>query len=184
MRDLRHLHLSILTQGAARCLVGCGRVPRISLDGVRHLEVEQKSALRAESRLGMFDAISGLQTFRKRHDMTNDQAVLETLGEILQGPAIEIRTASSGAELVVLLAEQGTFDLIVTDIDMPWMEGLAVIRSARAAEIEAPVLFISAISRSDLLATVERLGNAILLRKPVTVSSLRQTVREMLGGVS
>jgi DNA-binding NarL/FixJ family response regulator len=59
-----------------------------------------------------------------------------------------------------------------------------VIRSARAAEIDAPVLFISGLSRPDLLETVERLGNAKLLRKPVTVSTLRQTVSEMLGGVS
>jgi CheY-like chemotaxis protein len=155
-----------------------------------------------------------LQAFKKRLDMTTNPAVLqpqstdcsktarndllltrvaiadddpealELLGEILHGPAIEIRTASSGAELVVLLAEQGPFDLIVTDIDMPWMEGLAVIRSARAAEIDAPVLFISGLSRPDLLETVERLGNAKLLRKPVTVSTLRQTVSEMLGGVS
>jgi DNA-binding NarL/FixJ family response regulator len=82
-----------------------------------------------------------------------------------------------------LLAEQGPFDLIVTDIDMPWMEGLAVIRSARAAEIQAPVLFISGISRPDIPIAVERLGNSKLLRKPITVSTLRKTVSEMLEGV-
>lgn len=114
----------------------------------------------------------------------DDPETLELLGEILHGPAIEICKAASGAELVVLLAEQGPFDLIVTDVDMPWMEGLAVIRSARAAEIGAPVLFISGLPRPDLLASVERLGNARLLRKPISVSTLRRTVSEMLGGAS
>jgi DNA-binding response OmpR family regulator len=114
----------------------------------------------------------------------DDPEALELLGQILRHPAIEICTAASGAELVVLLAEQGPFDLIVTDIGMPWMEGLAVIRSARAADIEAPVLFISGLSRPDLKSAVERLGNARLLRKPVAVSTLRATVQEMLGGVS
>lgn len=114
----------------------------------------------------------------------DDPEALELWGQILRHPAIEICTAASGAELVVLLAEQGPFDLIVTDIDMPWMEGLAVIRSARAAEIEAPVLFISGLSRPDLKSAVERLGNARLLRKPIAVSTLRATVQEMLGGVS
>ncbi len=114
----------------------------------------------------------------------DDPETLELLGEILRGPAIEICQAASGAELVVLLAEQGPFDLIVTDVDMPWMEGLAVIRSARAAEIGAPVLFISGLPRPDLSASVERLGNARLLRKPISVSTLRRTVNEMLGGAS
>ncbi len=114
----------------------------------------------------------------------DDPEALELLSDILGGPAIEICKAANGAELVVLLAEQGPFDLIVTDIDMPWMEGLAVIRSARAAEIQAPVLFISGLSRPDLSATVERLGNTRLLRKPFTVSTFRRTVSEMLGGVS
>jgi CheY-like chemotaxis protein len=68
----------------------------------------------------------------------DDPETLELLYEMLRSRGMEIRLASSGAELGVLLAEQGPFDLIVTDIDMPWMEGLSVIRSARAAEIETP----------------------------------------------
>jgi CheY-like chemotaxis protein len=114
----------------------------------------------------------------------DDPEALELLGEILRSPVIEIHQAASGAELVVLLAEQGPFDLVVTDIDMPWMEGLAVIRSARAAEIGVPVLFISGISRPDFGETIERLGNARLLRKPISVSTLREAVSEMLPGVS
>ncbi len=114
----------------------------------------------------------------------DDPEALDLLGEILRSPTIEICRAGSGAELVVLLAEQGPFDLIVTDIDMPFMEGIAVIRSARAAEIQAPVLFVSGVSRPDLPAAVERLGNTRLLRKPIAVSTLRRAVKEMLGGVS
>lgn len=114
----------------------------------------------------------------------DDPEALDLLSAILGGPAIEICKAASGGELVVLLAEQGPFDLIVTDIDMPWMDGLAVIQSARAAEIHAPVLFISGLSRPDLPAIVERLGNATLVRKPISVKALRKAVGEILGGVS
>jgi CheY-like chemotaxis protein len=113
-----------------------------------------------------------------------DPETLELLSDILRSPAVEICKVASGAELEVLLAEQGPFDLIVTDIDMPWMEGLAVIRSARAAEIGAPVLFVSGLSRPDLPAAIERLGKARLLCKPIEVSTLRKTVSEMLGDVS
>jgi CheY-like chemotaxis protein len=112
----------------------------------------------------------------------DDPEALDLLSEILRSPTIEISKVVSGTGLVFLLAEQGPFDLIVTDIDMPYMEGVAVIRSARAAEIETPVLFVSGISRPDLPAAIERLGNSRLLRKPIEVSTLRQAVKEMLEG--
>jgi DNA-binding NarL/FixJ family response regulator len=83
--------------------------------------------------------------------------------------------------LVVLLAEHGPFDLIVTDIDMPWMDGIAAIKSARGSEVQAPVLVIGGISRPDLPAEVDRLGNAKFLRKPIRVSALRKAVSELMG---
>jgi two-component system cell cycle response regulator CpdR len=112
----------------------------------------------------------------------DDPESLELLSASLQSPTTEICTAASGAELVVLLAEHGPFDLIVTDVDMPWMEGLAVIRTARASEIQAPVLVITGLSRPDLEASVARLGNASLLRKPIGISDLRSAVAELLTG--
>jgi CheY-like chemotaxis protein len=111
----------------------------------------------------------------------DDSETLDLLREILRGPATAIYTASSGAELVVLLSEHGPFDLIVTDVDMPWMDGIAAIRSARGSEVQAPVLVISGISRPDLPAEVARLGNAKLLQKPILVSDVRKAVSELLG---
>jgi CheY-like chemotaxis protein len=110
----------------------------------------------------------------------DDPEALDLLDEVLRSLAVDVHRAVSGAELVVLLADHGPFDLVVTDIDMPWMEGLGVIRSVRAADIQTPVLFVSGIERPDLAASVARLGNARLLRKPIAVSALRSAVNEML----
>jgi CheY-like chemotaxis protein len=112
----------------------------------------------------------------------DDPDALDLLGEALRPLPVQVDKASSGAELVVLLAEHGPFDLVVTDIGMPWMEGVAVIRSARASEIETPVLFVSGIDRPDLEASVARLGNARILRKPIAILALRNAVSEMLVG--
>jgi len=114
----------------------------------------------------------------------DDVEALELLSDVLRGPDIELHTAVSGADLVILLADHGPFDLIVTDINMPWMEGLAVVHSARRAEIQTPVLFISGVDRPDLTESIDRLGNARLLRKPIAVAAVRGAVREMLHGPS
>jgi CheY-like chemotaxis protein len=111
----------------------------------------------------------------------DDSDTLDLLGDILSNPTTVVYKAASGAELVVLLADHGPFDLIVTDVDMPWMDGIAAIRSARGSEVQAPVLVISGISRPELPAEVARLGNARLLRKPIELSAVRKAVSELLG---
>jgi DNA-binding response OmpR family regulator len=111
----------------------------------------------------------------------DDPDSLELLRLALGNPQIEICEASNGADLVDLLAENGPFDLIVTDVLMPWMEGLQVLLSARAAEIHTPVLVISGLTRSDLQAKVDRLGNAKLLRKPFGIPELRAAVADLMA---
>jgi two-component system cell cycle response regulator CpdR len=112
----------------------------------------------------------------------DDPDSLELLRLALGNPQIEICEASNGADLVDLLAENGPFDLVVTDVLMPWMEGLQVLQSARAAEIHTPVLVITGLARSDLQAKVDRLGNARLLRKPFGIPELRAAVADLMAG--
>jgi len=112
----------------------------------------------------------------------DDPDSLELLRLALGNPLVEICEATNGAELVQLLAEDGPFDLVVTDIHMPWMEGLQVLHSARAAEVKSPVLVITGLAGTDLQAKVDRLGNAKLLRKPFGIPELRAAVADLMAG--
>jgi DNA-binding response OmpR family regulator len=114
----------------------------------------------------------------------DDPESLELLRAALQSSNVEISQAAGGGELVQLLVDRGPFDLIVTDIDMPWMDGIGVVRSARAAEITTPVLIVTGIARMGLQVAVARLGNARLLEKPIDVSALRDAVAALLKGSS
>jgi two-component system OmpR family response regulator len=112
----------------------------------------------------------------------DDPDTLELLHRALRSPTTEILEAASGAELVQRLADDGPFDLIVTDIQMPWMHGLDVLRSVRAANVQTPALVVTGASRAELESTVTRLGWTRLLRKPFGIASLRQAVSELLAG--
>jgi len=112
----------------------------------------------------------------------DDPDSLELLRLALGSPLIEICEASDGAELVQRLADDGPFDLVVTDVHMPWMEGLQVLHSARAAEIKTPVLVVTGLTRPDLQAKVDRLGNAKLLLKPFGIPQLRAAVADLMAG--
>jgi CheY-like chemotaxis protein len=90
--------------------------------------------------------------------------------------------AASGGELIQRLAEEGPFDLIVTDISMPWMSGIQVTQTARTAGLNTPVIVITALKNGEVTRQMAALGsNAILLRKPFDLAQLYFAVEQMLG---
>jgi DNA-binding response OmpR family regulator len=106
----------------------------------------------------------------------DDPESLELLRLALGSPMTQIYEATNGVELVQLLLQNDPFDLVVTDVLMPWIEGLQVLRSARVSEVTTPVLVITGLDRPDIQATVDGLGNAQLLHKPFGIPELRAAV--------
>lgn len=105
----------------------------------------------------------------------------ELVSRALGGPSTEIWTAADGGELLDLTSDDRALDLIVTDIDMPWMQGLQVLASIREAGLTTPVLVITGLTRPDLPRSVERMGHAKLLYKPFDIEQLRSAVAELLS---
>ena len=91
----------------------------------------------------------------------------------------EIREVGSGLELLEAIAYEGPFDLIVTDIAMPHIDGVRVIAMARNAGVKTPILVVSAHAPDDTGAAW--LGEVKLLRKPFGLQALRQAVTSLLG---
>ena len=110
---------------------------------------------------------------------------LEVIQEILRGPNVEIFPATGSGELLRVLGKHRPLDLVVTDIDMPGLEGLSVVSLARAEGMETPVLFVTgALTRSGLETRVARIRNSRLLHKPIDALALRLAALEMIGDPS
>lgn len=92
----------------------------------------------------------------------------------------DVVMAADGGELLDKIAEDGQFDAIVTDINMPWMQGLQVLASARGAGLTTPVLVVTGLKQPDLESEVARMGHAQLLRKPYSAEELRRAVAKLL----
>ena len=73
-------------------------------------------------------------------DESNMRRVLEIM---LHKMGHETRTASEGQEALGL-AQHESFDLILTDLRMPKMDGIALLDALRAQGIEAPVIILTA----------------------------------------
>ena len=111
----------------------------------------------------------------------DDPQLLDTLAEVMEHSGASVVRAHTGAELIDRLADSRPFDLIVTDIGMPWLTGLSSIRAARSAGLHVPVIVITGLRDKAIPAQVRALGrNAILLRKPFQLQELESAVERLL----
>ena len=111
----------------------------------------------------------------------DDPEILAVLADVLAGLGYEVVQVESGAGLVDQLANEGPFDLIVSDISMPWMDGLKALRSVRTAGVATPVLVITGLRDQQIQTNVQTLGsNAILLRKPFDLDELEAALERLM----
>lgn len=108
----------------------------------------------------------------------DDPDTLTLVSNAIEGLGCTVVRADDGNEMLQMLA-QGNYQLIITDIAMPWMTGLQVAHSARTAGVSSPVIVMTAsrIRHED----VALLGdNAVLLHKPFSLSRLRDEACRLL----
>ncbi len=110
----------------------------------------------------------------------DDVETRQVVRQILESAGLEVHEASSGVTLLAL-ADDGDFDLVVTDIRMPWISGEHVMQMARAAGFEMPVLIMTAYADEWLQRSVAAIPGATLLEKPFEIHELVARARGILG---
>ena len=75
-------------------------------------------------------------------------------------------TAENGQVALEKFKEHNDFDLIVTDINMPIMNGLELIKNIREFNKEIPVIIMSAHTEPEYIKSAEELGVDNYLLKP------------------
>lgn len=93
-----------------------------------------------------------------------------------------ITEASDGKEALEKV-KSGSFDLVLTDIRMPRMDGLEFIRSVRSElnDHALPIIIISTKGADEDVELGMNLGASGYLSKPVSMVQLREMVTNFLG---
>ena len=93
-----------------------------------------------------------------------------------------ITEAVNGAEGLAT-AQTAQFDLIVTDLNMPVMDGLTMIEELRKLPAQAgvPIIFLTTESDADLKARAKAAGATGWLTKPFDPENLVKIVKKVLG---
>ncbi|MCL7452105.1 MAG: response regulator [Anaerolineae bacterium] len=119
----------------------------------------------------------------KRILVVDDETrVLFILGAALKSmpSGIEVTEASNGRQALERLATEH-FDLIITDLFMPEVDGIELTEAVRQLDPNVPVVWITARGCYRVHDQSERLQVYRCLDKPLRVGQIRQIARQALA---
>lgn len=118
----------------------------------------------------------------------DDPMVREIAAEQLEEEGYGILQAESGRAALAVLDGGDKVDLLVSDLSMPGMDGLSLIREAQLRRAGLPAILLTGFATDTVeLAAGQAVSNSSfsLLRKPVTAQRLRNRIETVLRqGVS
>jgi DNA-binding NtrC family response regulator len=109
----------------------------------------------------------------------DEPIVREALRRLLSLDGYEVAVAVSAEDALSCIPRQG-FDVIVSDIRMPGLNGLQLLERLRAANTRVGVILVTAYASIDTAVEALRLGANDFLLKPFEMEDLRRSVERVL----
>ncbi len=114
--------------------------------------------------------------------LVEDEDTVRAVAErALARQGYEVTTAADGEEGLEAIVNGGQFDLVVSDVVMPSMDGPAMAREIRALKPDLPFLFMSGYAEENLRRDID-IPNMHFLPKPFSVQQIAETVERVLRG--
>ena len=118
---------------------------------------------------------------RRRVLVVDDSPIVrDLLCELLSSVGLEVRAAADGAAALESLAEEPA-DLIVSDVEMPVMDGFELLRQLRQRAMRVPVVMVTTRgSVSDRALAAELGADALIVKSEFENAHLLETVRRFV----
>jgi two-component system, NtrC family, response regulator PilR len=109
----------------------------------------------------------------------DERSMRELLAIVLRREGYEVVLADSGRAAIDAL-ERGPVDLLISDIKMPDLSGVDVLRAAKKIDQDILGIMITAFASTDTAVEAMRLGACDYLSKPFDIDLLKMKVREKI----
>ncbi len=114
-------------------------------------------------------------------DDSNDVAVM--IAEVLTREGHEVDVVNNGRKLIESVDAGDGYDIIITDLLMPDVDGFGVLRHLKKEGVETPVFVLSGggvtLNSDDALKAVEDLATGVM-KKPVKCTDLIEKINSVL----
>ena len=112
----------------------------------------------------------------------DDETIIHLITALVEELSYNVLTASNGIAAMDLLKTHHV-DLVITDIIMPGMEGLEVVRNVKRIHPDVPMIAMSGYRASghlDYLKHAKEFGVNETFQKPFDVETFLQTVQDLV----
>ncbi len=116
---------------------------------------------------------------RPRILVVEDEVTIREFCRLLLRREYDVAVAEHGQAAIELLTTQ-TFDLVVTDLQMPYLDGLALVQYLRTHCLETDVIVMTAHATVETAREALKLGALDYISKPVDAEQLQKTIRTAL----
>mgnify|MGYP006304828597 CR=1 FL=1 len=110
----------------------------------------------------------------------DEPRIRELLSDLLSGPTLQVSLAGDGLEAVRLLRRR-RFDVVVTDLNMPGMNGVDLLRWMKRNQRRERVVVMSGSTRHDALFGRGMPPVRARFRKPFRTATFLRTMEEVLA---
>jgi len=117
------------------------------------------------------------------HIIDDDDAVRDSLAVMLEARGFEVATYAT-ARAFLAHAEGGVTGCVITDVQMPEMNGLQLLRAFKAKNLDVPVLVVTARSGRSLAEEAMAQGARALIEKPFDPDAFVEIVRAALASTT
>lgn len=108
----------------------------------------------------------------------DEPEILKQMVVMLSRIADRVISAINGSEAYALY-QQETIDLIISDIDMPQMNGLQLLKSVRIHNRKIPFILLTGLKSLDILTEAIQYGISAFLSKPINIKDLIAKIEDV-----
>ncbi|MGD0585335.1 MAG: sigma-54 dependent transcriptional regulator [Oryzomonas sp.] len=110
--------------------------------------------------------------------VVDDETVIrEGLQRILEGESYAVDTCKSG-HIAIEMLQQKDYDLIITDLKMPGMNGIEVLKAVKTLQPDVPVIMITGYATVDTAVDAMKNGAFDYIAKPFTPDQIQEKVEK------
>lgn len=110
----------------------------------------------------------------------DDAGLRELLTRALSSDGHTVSVATDGSEALDIVTKSGaTLDILISDVDMPELDGLQLAHKALAQFPKLQIVMMSGLPDQLEKATKLGTGNVVIMAKPVTIEKMRQTINQL-----
>jgi putative two-component system response regulator len=110
----------------------------------------------------------------------DDSQVRRSIAKVIEGHGLAVTEADSGAEALAILDAQGELPLVISDIQMPAMDGVTFLREALRRFPDMAVIMVTGVAEVSTAVECLQIGALDYIAKPMMVEEVRARVDKAL----